>query len=397
MDLVGQNKAEQDVLVEKWDKKGFKLSEISNEDTQRMTAVLLENQYNQLMNEDAANTVTGDIATYRKIVMPLVRRIFPTLIANDLVAVQPMAGPVGLAYALRFKYKTTTTGGATSGDEMGYNTVHQGYSGDADALPASGAGGMATADGEVLGTTGNDDMVDAGLAIEQTTVTAKTRKMKTQWSLESAQDLKAMHGVDIERELISMLQYEISAETDREIINNMHALCTAGNNNLRSIVVDNLDGQWEAEKFRNLYTRIVQDANSIATATRRGPGNFIIASPNVVTALDSVGNFLISPINASAMDLGPGLAKVGSIEGRFDVYRDTFAVNDYAITGYKGPSVADAGIIYSPYVPIMLTKAVQPNSFHPVLGVLTRYALTNNLFGAENYYRKLNVDFTGIF
>ncbi len=387
-------KPELDQLVEKWDKKGFKISEISDVNVARNTAMLLENEARYIT--EAGSTLSTDVADFKKIVMPLTRRIFPNLIANNLVSVQPMTGPVGLAYALRFKYKS----GASDGTEIGYNSVVQGYSGDATANPASGAGGVATSAGERLSSvdpTATAEILEAGLSIESTTVTAKTRKLKSRWSLESAQDLKNMHGVDIESELITMLQYEISAEIDRELVNKMKGLCTVGNGNLSTYVVNSSDGQWEQEKFRTLYTRLVKEANQIAITSRRGPGNFIIASSNVVTALDAIGNFLLSPTNSSPMELAPGIAKVGSIEGRFDVYRDTFATSDYALVGYKGPGAADAGIIYSPYVPVVISKTMEVQSFYPVVGIMSRYAITDNLFGAANYFRQVNVDFTGIF
>ena len=387
-------KPELDMLVEKWDKKGFKISEISDPNTARNTAMLLENEARYIV--EAGSTLSTDVADFKKIVMPLTRRIFPNLIANDLVSVQPMSGPVGLAYALRFKYKTTT-GSVTAGDEIGYNTVAQEYTGDVNASPTSGATGVATSAGELFSTgSPNQDIVEAGLAIETTTVTAKTRKIKSRWSLEAAQDLQNMHGIDIESEIISMLQYEIAAEIDREFINRMKALCTVGNGNLSTFVVDTSDGQWQIEKFRTLYTQIVKEANQIAITSRRGPGNFIVASSNVITALDAIGNFLLSPTKSSPMELAPGIAKVGSIEGRFDVYRDTFATSDYALVGYKGPSSSDAGIIYSPYVPIVISKSMDPASFYPVVGIMSRYGVTDNLFGAHLYYRQLNVDFTGV-
>lgn len=388
------SKTDLEMLVEKWDKKGFKLKDLSSPEVAKNTAMLLENQAQYIT--EAGSTLSTDVADFKKIVMPLTRRIFPNLIANNLVAVQPMTGPVGLAYALRFKYKS----GALAGTEIGYNTVNQAYTGDSTYTPVSGAGGLPTLSGERLSSVDPasiGDMQEAGLAIESTTITAKTRKLKSRWSLEAAQDLKNMHGLDIESEIVSMLQYEVGAEIDREIVNRMRALCTVGNGNLSTVFVNSLSGTWEQEKFRALYTRIVKEAGQIAITSRRGPGNFIIASTNVITALDAVGNFLLSPTNSSPMELAPGIAKVGSIEGRFDVYRDTFAVNDYALVGYKGPSPADAGIIYSPYVPILISKTMEPTSFYPVVGLMTRYGVTDALFGAQYYYRMLNVDFSGIF
>jgi len=391
MSLNGQlSKTQQDMLVEKWDRKKLKVSEISNANVARSTALVLENQYRYLV--EAGQTLSTDVADFKKIVMPLVRRVWPQLLAHNIVAVQPMQGPVGLAYALRFKY-ASTVGSANAGDEMGYNTVHQDYSGTTSG--ATSGTGQATSAGELMGDGTNPSIPEAGLSIVQTTVTAKTRKLKSRWSLESTQDLKNMHGLDMEAELISMLQYEIAGEIDRELVNRIHGLCTVAHGNVSSVTVSSLDGRWEIEKYRNLYTRIVKDANDISTTTRRGPGNFIIASPNVITALDALGNFIIAPTNASPMELAPGVVKVGSIEGRFDVYRDTFATSDYAITGYHGGGSGDSGIIYSPYVPVLINKTMDPNSLYPVVGIMTRYAITDNLFGGDLYYKKLNIDFTG--
>ena len=388
-------------LVEKWHKHGFKMDKISSTERQKNTAMVLENQYKALM--EAGSTLSGDIADFKKIIMPLVRRIFPTLIANDLVAVQPMSGPVGLAYALRFRYKTTF-GGATAGDEMGYNTIHQGYTG-AGTTPASASTGTPTVSGEHLSSvdpTAIRDMSEAGLELSKTTITAVTRKLKARFSLEAQQDLKAMHGVDIEKELINTMQYEIAAEIDRELINRMYGLCTTGNGNLTTYNAASTggdsDGRWRMEDYRNMYTQMLNESQKIATATRRGAGNFIVATPNVITALESISNFVLAPTNSSPMNLAPAIAKVGSIPGRFDVYRDTLAPasNTHALIGYKGPTYADAGIVYSPYIPVMMSTAVEPGAFYPVIGMMTRYAVTDALFGAANYYRKINFTNLGL-
>lgn len=389
-------KPELNMLVEKWDNKGFKLSEISNPDTARATAMLLENEARYIT--EAGSSLSTDIADFKKIVMPLTRRIFPNLIANNLVSVQPMTGPVGLAYAMRFKYKTDTTN-TVAGTELGYNTLDQSYSGASSTTPVSGATGVVTASGERMSSvdpTQTDTIKEAGLSYEQTTVTAVTRKLKSRWSLEAAQDLKNMHGIDMETELLAALQYEIAAEIDREIVNRMKGLCTVANGNVSSVTVSGLDGTWQVEKFRALYTKIVKAANDIAITSRRGPGNFIVCSSNVVTALDAIGNFLLAPTNSSPMELAPGIAKVGSIEGRFDVYRDTFATTDYAMVGYKGNTHADAGIVFCPYVPIVISKTMEPTSFYPVIGVLSRYGIVDNLFGGNNFYNLINVDFSGV-
>ena len=393
MDL---GKKELKLIVEKWDKNGFKLSEIENEKVRNNTAILLENQANYIT--EAGSTISTDIADFKKIIMPLTRRIFPNLIANDLVSVQPMAGPVGLAYALRFKYKTASPNVAVN-TEIGYNTIDQSYTGSISADPVSGAGGVETSAGERLSSvdpTQTENMREAGLSIESVTVTALTRKLKSRWSLEAAQDLKNMHGVDIESEIISMLQYEVAAEIDRELINRMRSKCTIANGNYTIVTINNLDGQWQLEKLRAFYTLIVQKANEIAISSRRGAGNFLICSSKVITALDAIGNFIIAPTNSSPMELGPGIAKVGSVEGRFDVYRDTFATDEYCLVGYKGPGHADAGIVYCPYVPLVLSKTMEPTSFYPVVGIMSRYGIVDNLFGAENYYEMLKCDFSSV-
>ena len=387
---------QKEMLVEKWDKKGFKVSSISNKNTAMNTAILLENEYNEVILKEG-ESVTTDIVDFKKIVMPLVRRIMPTLIANDLVAVQPMSAPVGLAYSWKYKYGTTTAGGATAGDEMGYNTVHQGYTGQSTVTPASGASGVSTGAGELFGTGGsNSEILDSGFFMDMVTVTAKTRKIKAGWSLEAMQDLQAMHGLDIEAEMTNILQYEIAAELDREIINTIHSLTTLANGNKETFTLADSDGRWQGERFRTLYTAIVKEAQKIAINTRMQAGNFLLCSPDVVTALMSLNNFLMSPVSTSPMDLGGGVAKVGEIDGLFSVYRDTFATSNYVTVGLKGADVARAGIIYSPYVPVLITKAVNPTSFHPVIGVMSRYGITSNLLGAKNYYRRLDVNFTGV-
>jgi hypothetical protein len=392
----GISKQESSLLVEKWDKKGYKVSEIPDDHTARTMAVVLENQANELTNE-ASSTLSGDIGEFKKIVMPLVRRIWPSLITNDLVAVQPMTGPVGLAYAVRNKY-SNTSGGATAGDELGHDNLYPAYSGDTTASPLSGASGLGTSAGETLDSinpTETGDINEVQFGIETTTITAVTRKLKARWSLEAEQDVKAMHGLDIETEMISMIQYEISAEIDREVINKMHKLCD-DNARTTSVTVSALDGQWEVEKFRNLYTRILQAANEIGTDTRRGAGNFVIVSPKVATALDTIGNFIISPVGVTPFDFNPGVVKKGSIEGRIDVYVDNFAVTEFALVGYKGNGASDAGLIYSPYVPIMMQKTMEPGAFYPIIGMMSRYALTDNLYGAFNYYKRVDVDFSGM-
>jgi hypothetical protein len=374
-----------DQLIEKWDGKGFKVSEISDQLVRENTAKILENEHRYIL--EASSTLSTDIADFKKIIMPLTRRIFPNLIANDLVGVQPMSGPVGLAYALRFKAGNAETNyNSGTQQEVGYNTVDKDYSGS-----------VLTSAGERWGSTDptkTKEIPEAQMSIEQVSIEAKTRKLRARYSLESAQDLRNVHGLNVEAEMTNMLQYEISAEIDRELVDRINTLADT---NSSDYVVSAGDGQWEAEKFRNLYTRIVKEASAIATRTRRGAGNFIICSSNVVTALDSLNNFLIQPTSSGPMNLSPGVAKVGSIENRFTVYRDTFATSDYITVGYKGPGAANSGVVYCPYVPIMISKATEEGSFYPIIGVMTRYGVVDHLFGGSDFYSKINVDFTNVF
>jgi hypothetical protein len=398
-------------LVEKWDSKGFKLGELSDDIVKRNTAILLENEHRYILQETAS--LSTDIADFKKILMPLTRRIFPNLLANEIVGVQPMAGPVSLAYALRFRAGDANrnyNGGV--GQEVGYNTIDGAYTGTTDATwpnsyltqnsgqtgPNTGSNyaGAVTASAQQWSATDNQNgyIPEAKTTIESVTVTAKTRKMKARYSLEAAQDLKNMHGLDIEAELTNMLQYEVGAEIDRELVNGINIL---GGVNAYTYVVSGGDTRGEAEKFRTLYTRIVREAAAIAKRTRRGAGNFIIASGNVVTALDSLGTFLMQPLaGANPMDIGPGVAKVGSIENRFAVYRDTFATTDYATVGFKGQGTQNSGIIYCPYIPLMISKAVEPGNFTPVIGLMTRYGIVSHLLNSNDFYTKIGVDFGSI-
>lgn len=431
-------------LLEKWD--GM-TKHIRSERKKLLTSKMLESQANYFAEAAGTSATaasngpgfnTQGIAQFKPIAMPLVARVFPELVTNDLVGVQPMSTPVGLAYALRYRYQTTA-GGATAGAEAGYNTVYQLYSGSnpasgSAAIPTSGAfdptgvqlagtivGGNNTVQnavgytqeiGELLNTesrlaTGNYpngldtanlnsgafNMREMGLSVEQQEIRAKTRKLKARWSLEAQQDLSNMHGVDIEEELTDLLAYEVSAEIDAEVKNNIIAIGQVGGVSVWDYRTGNVgaaDGRWEQEKFRTLYTVCLKASNEIAQATRRGAGNFIMASPGVIAAFEALEQFSTSSVATNLATETSGVAKVGTI-GRFTVYRDMFASNDYAVVGYKGPKDNDAGIIYCPYIPLMFSRAVGQEEFQPRIGVLTRYALCNNLFGAELYYRYVDV------
>ena len=428
-------------LMEKW---APMTKHIKSERKKIITSKLLEAQTKYFAEAAGTSSTAGNngpgfnsqgVAQFKPIVMPLVARVFPELVTNDLVGVQPMSTPVGLAYALRYRY-ASTGGGATAGTEAGYNTVYSMYSGSNPASANGGAGptvptsadfgatsnivgganaeqakwGYTTEIGELLNTeqrlaTGNfpngldtnanaaSQMREMSLSVEQQEIRAKTRKLKARWSLEAQQDLAHMHGVDIEEEMTDLLAYEVSAEIDAEVKNNIIAISQVGGVlvwDYRAGAVGSADGRWEQEKFRTLYTVCLKASNEIAQSTRRGAGNFILASPGVIAALEALEQFAVSSVATNLATETSGVAKVGTI-GRFTVYRDMFAVNDYAVVGYKGPKDNDAGLIYCPYIPLMFSRAVGQEEFQPRVGVMTRYAIANNLFGAELYYRYIDV------
>lgn len=401
-------------LEEKWkllldEDKEAGLKPINDKRMRSFTALMLENQFNNLRENgfiNEANYTGSSIGTsyptdgsFHKIAIPMIRRTFPELVAHDLVGVQPMAGPTGLAFALRFRAGQTYASGSNT--EIGYNTIDSTYTGSYATSAGEALGSNAVSDvngypgiygGLGIGT--GQGIKEVNLTLEKAQVNAQTRKLKSRWSTEVAQDLRAMHGLDIEKEMMDILAYEITAEIDREI---MTAIRTAAGNNTLSHVAGQLgtlswtssgdfDGRWEAEKYRNLFNRIIRDANKIAILTRRGAGNFICANPTVSASLEATSSFTIAPVAAQINTALTGISKIGSLDGRFNLYRDTFATSDEYVVGYKGPSIFDAGIIYLPYVQLMFSKAMLEESFNPAIGVQTRYGLMSNMFGSNLYY-----------
>ena len=446
------------MLIEKW-KPILEAKNAPKLDTKtyNSTAVILENE-EKWIRESAMDSAASDMAQFTPILVPAVRRIFPQLLAHQIVGVQPLASPTGYAYALRYAYSNTTgnpvdglanvdrgmgnppvwasqavvfakyepkkddvikdSAGTEIGtvvyaeenkalvrlkdpskpinvgdykigtntvtvsfvmqNEAGYNLIFKNYSGPYD-----------TATGETLG----EEMKTMKTTIERIAVEAKTRKLKAEYTFEFAQDLKAVHGLNAEQELINILEYEVTAEIDRELVSAMKAGAT--------IVPDwkyanspGDQGRWEMEKFRTLFTKITKEANQIAITTRRGTGNFIIASVNVVTALQNLSGFMYAGVPGD-LNFGTGIMKVGTLDGKYTIFADTFATQDYVLVGYKGASQFDTGIIYCPYVPLMMQKVIDPSTFQPKIGFMTRYAIANNIFGTNLYYRLFNADFTG--
>lgn len=388
-------------LIEKWNPilTSEKVSKIKNKGVETLTAIMLENQFQYMVDKKMINEASytdgsfgTDYATsgeFHKIAVPMVRRTFPQLIAHETVGIQPMTGPVGLAFALRYKAGQTYSG--TSNTELGHNAIDSTYTGSyvtsaGEQLGSSTTSGLGVGSGTAIN--------EVNLTVEKKQVEAKTRKLRARWSLEVAQDLNAMHGLNIEDEMMDILSYEIQAELDREILtlirtkadSNNYSYVDGQQGTLTWSSSADFDGRWEHEKYRNLYNYIVRASNRIAILTRRGAGNFVVANPTVTAALEGTSSFTIAPVMNDINTAQTGVAIVGTLEGRMKVIRDTFATDDEFTVGYKGASQFDAGIIYLPYIQLMASRATFEDSFNPALGLMSRYGLLDNLYGASNFY-----------
>lgn len=406
-------------LVEKWEEVLDNPQAPSIEDSTRrnVTARLLENQYiaNRSggevlanLNEDADSSVpanvTGNVGKYDPILISMVRRSMPNLIAYDICGVQPMTGPTGLVFAMRPKY----VNGGSLGNDAFYNEPDSDFSGtgtqagtdpsvlnidqdnSSDGLQSgtySSGEGMSTSAAELLGTTGNDEFGEMGFEIEKISVEAKSRALKAEYSTELAQDLKNIHGLDAETELANILASEILAELNREVIRKIIItgvrgaqeadLTTAG---LFDLDLDS-NGRWSAEKFMGLMFQIERDANAVAKETRRGKANFIICSSNVASALMSAGQFTHAPNLGTDLQVDDaGNTFAGVLNGRYRVYVDPYTTGDFYTVGYKGQNQYDAGLMYCPYVPLQMYRAIGEDSFQPRIGFKTRYGMVANPF-----------------
>jgi hypothetical protein len=470
-------------LQEKWapllDYEG--LDPIKDNHRRAVTSVLLENQEKFLKEEQAfssginlmetptngANaagaqggfgadsTAAGPTAGFDPVLISLIRRAMPNLVAYDLAGVQPMSGPTGLIFAMRSRFTSqsgtealfneadTAFSGTDAGSDttltrdfsdinVGLGTVTQAGTNPAALNPVGTAAtntaqytvgqGMPTGDAESLDGTGNDAFNQMAFSIEKVTVTAKSRALKAEYSLELAQDLKAIHGLNAEAELANILSTEILAEINREVIRTIYMTAeqgavsntsTAGNFDLD---IDS-NGRWSVEKFKGLLFQIERDANAIAQRTRRGKGNMILCSADVASALTMAGILDYTPAlntNLNVDDTGNTFA--GTINGKFRVYIDPYSANlsaanaattsgnQYYVVGYKGTSPYDAGLFYCPYVPLQMVRAVGPDSFQPKIGFKTRYGIVSNPFAegttqglgrlrinSNRYYRRVAV------
>ena len=370
-------------------------------------------------NMGASSSTAGDGAVdiYDPVLISLVRRAAPNLIAYDICGVQPMTGPTGLIFAMRSRYKTQ------GGTEALFNEANTAFPNTAQsqtgASPADLSGGteytrgtgFTTAEAEALGDGSGQGFQEMAFSIEKVTVTAKTRALKAEYSMELAQDLKAVHGLDAETELANILSSEILAEINREVVRTVYTAAKVGaQDDVANAGTFNLDvdanGRWSVEKFKGLMFQIEQEANAIAKGTRRGKGNLVICSSDVASALQMAGVLDYTPaLNSNTLEVDDtGNTFAGVLNGRVKVYVDPYAGVDYLTVGYRGTNPYDAGLFYCPYVPLQMVRAVGENSFQPKIGFKTRYGMVSNPFAnglaqgsgaltanANVYYRKVTI------
>ena len=393
------------------------LPKIGDSYRRAVTATILENQ-ERAMKEDAAflneaaptNSTGANISNWDPILISLVRRAMPNLIAYDIAGVQPMTGPTGLIFAMRSRFDaqdgtealfdeadTDFSGRNKAGSSVdGFSsTAHSGT--NPEVLNDSPAGtyttgtGMTTAAAEALGDASGNSFAEMAFSIEKSTVTAKSRALKAEYTMELAQDLKAIHGLDAETELANILSAEILAEINREVVRTIYTNAEKGSpaGHVTTAGIFDLDtdsnGRWSVERFKGLMFNLERDANRIAQRTRRGKGNIIITSADVASALQMAGVLDYTPAlnnNLNVDDTGNTFA--GVLNGRFKVYIDPYSANSaaahYYVVGYKGTSPYDAGMFYCPYVPLQMVRAVGQDTFQPKIGFKTRYGLQANPF-----------------
>ena len=466
---IDRSRAQQ--LVEKWapvlDYTSDKVAAIENEHARLTTAILMENQERWCIEEASNGAGTGGVfatgsglqgtagafsgdryaagdARLPKVLIPMVRRTFPELITNEIVGVQPMSGPVGLAFALRYRYEAdslgnngidgiASTGSSTTGangerssadtQELGYQYLDTRFTGTS-AAALSGLGSSGTdfdfvgADQGVAALLSNYELTgnipQVVVEFSKTAVEAGTRRLAARWSVELEQDLKNMNGLDIDSELTNAMSYEIQAEIDREMVIRMIQVCLnaggpTGNyagNGYSYWYAQSADARWLGERNRDFYSKVIVEANRVAIRNRRGSANFIIATPRVCAILEMLPEFQWMAVNGNVNTQPTGIAKVGTLGGRFTVYRDTRTdaqylnqqrnAVEYALLGYKGTEYYDTGIVYCPYIPVMIQRTVGPNDFAPRVGLMTRYGVVDHIFGASLYYHLIIVKGLGV-
>jgi len=432
------------------------LDKIQDVHRRNVTAVLLENTENALresasfapqslleasptnaMGASSSTAGDGNVDIYDPVLISLVRRAMPNLVAYDVMGVQPMTGPTGLIFAMRSRYATQT------GTETFYNEVNTGFAMDKDSSTNTAVGGatqnlgtfvgngylnssasnvelynyaagMTTTQAERLGDGAGNAFPEMAFSIEKIAVTAKSRALKAEYTMELAQDLKAIHGLDAESELANILSTEILAEINREMIRTVNVIAKVGaQDDTTTAGKFDLDtdsnGRWMVEKFKGLMFQIEREANSIAKGTRRGKGNMLICSSDVASALQMAGVLDYTPaLNSNNLQVDDtGNTFAGVLNGRIRVYVDPYTTGNYMTVGYKGSSAFDAGVFYCPYVPLQMVRAVGEDTFQPKIGFKTRYGVVENPFArgttalaatgalaadSNEYYRKILVD-----
>lgn len=433
-------------LQEKWSPvlKHPDLPEIKDSYKRAVTTIILENQEKALkedknfLNETVSTNFAGGNAsldTWDPILISLVRRSMPNLIAYDICGVQPMTGPTGLIFAMRARLASMdgaealadeafpdisnqNAAGTIGGGDIGATETNPSVLNDSPAGTYTSATGMTTVQGEALGDSGANAFGEMAFSIEKHTVTAVTRALKAEYTMELAQDLKAIHGLDAETELANILSAEILAEINREVVRNIYVSAVAGAqaNTTTSGTFDldtDSNGRWSVEKFKGLMFAIERDANAIGQQTRRGKGNMLIVSADVASALQMAGVLDYTPALNNNLNVDDtSTTFVGVMNGRYKVYVDPYSANvsasQYYVVGYKGTSPYDAGMFYCPYVPLQMVRAVGENTFQPKIGFKTRYGISANPFAtgtvaagadgaiaitanANKYYRRVKV------
>ena len=421
-----------ETLQEKWQPvlEHADLPEIKDAYRRAVTTVILENQEKALKEDKAflgeaapTNSTGSAIANWDPILISLVRRSMPNLIAYDICGVQPMTGPTGLIFAMKSRYASQSgtealfneadtdfsarnaAGSALTGSGDAHSGTNPAVLNDSSAGTYTRGQGHTTAEGEALGDAAGNSFAEMAFSIEKATVTAKSRALKAEHTMELAQDLKAIHGLDAETELSNILSAEILAEINREVVRTVYQKAKPGAQvNTTNAGIFDLDtdsnGRWSVEKFKGLMFQLERDANVIAQQTRRGRGNVIITSSDVASALNMAGVLDYTPAlnnNLSVDDTGNTFA--GVLNGRYKVYIDPYSANgaakQYYVIGYKGTSPYDAGMFYCPYVPLQMVRAVGENTFQPKIGFKTRYGMVRNPFAESSAQIAAANDTTG--
>ncbi len=401
------------------------LPKIEDSYKRAVTTVILENQEKAVredrsfMAEAAPTNATGSsVDNWDPVLISLVRRAMPNLIAYDICGVQPMSGPTGLIFAMKSREASQTGTEALfneadtehSGDNAARDNA--GASGDAQAGTNPGqlndssavyttASGLTTAAAEALGDASGNAFAEMAFSIDKVTVTARSRALKAEYTMELAQDLKAIHGLDAETELANILSSEILAEINREVVRSIYGHAKAGAQvNTSTAGTFDLDtdsnGRWSVEKFKGLLYQLERDANAIGQQTRRGKGNIIICSADVASALQMAGVLDYAPALATNLNVDDtGNTFAGVLNGKFKVYVDPYSANvsakQFYVAGYKGTSPYDSGLFYCPYVPLQMVRAVGQDTFQPKIGFKTRYGMVQNPFATTNGLGALDV------